>query len=83
VTARYGDTFCAPAAASSIDGPDDFSRSAARAGARFHVSEKFGQAMASGKVHLNDVDVVDKPAGLNNVTAYVGLVPGQTIFGRL
>jgi beta-lactamase class C len=44
---------------------------------RFHVSAKFGQAMAWENVHLNDVDVVDKPAGLNNATAYVGLVPAH------
>jgi beta-lactamase class C len=44
---------------------------------RFHVSEKFGQAMAWENVHLNDVDVVDKPAGLNNATACVGLVPAH------
>ena len=43
----------------------------------FHVSEKFGQAMAWENVHLNDVDIVDKPAGLNNATAYVGLVPAH------
>jgi beta-lactamase class C len=43
----------------------------------FHVSEKFGQAMAWETVHLNDVDVVDKPAGLNNATAYVGLAPAH------
>src|SRR6266702_318203 len=41
----------------------------------FHVSEKFGQAMAWENVHLSDVDVVDKPGGLNNASAYVGLVP--------
>jgi beta-lactamase class C len=41
----------------------------------FHVSEKFGQAMAWENVHLKDVDVVDKPGGLNNASAYVGLVP--------
>jgi beta-lactamase class C len=44
---------------------------------RFHVTEKFGQAMAWENVYLNDVDVVDKPAGLNNATAYVGLVPAH------
>jgi beta-lactamase class C len=44
---------------------------------RFHVSEKFGQAMAWENVHLNDVDVVDKPGGLNNASAYVGLVPAH------
>jgi beta-lactamase class C len=44
---------------------------------RFHVSEKFGQAMAWENVHLTDVDIVDKPAGLNNATAYLGLVPAH------
>jgi beta-lactamase class C len=46
---------------------------------RFHVSEKFGQAMAWENVYLNDVDIVDKPGGLNNATAYVGLVPAHKI----
>jgi beta-lactamase class C len=45
----------------------------------FHVSEKFGQAMAWETVHLDDVDVVDKPGGLNNASAYVGLVPAHRI----
>lgn len=43
----------------------------------FRVTEKFGQAMAWESVHLNDVVVVDKPGGLNNATAYVGLVPAH------
>jgi beta-lactamase class C len=43
----------------------------------FRVTEKFGQAMAWENVHLNDVVVVDKPGGLNNATAYVGLVPAH------
>lgn len=43
----------------------------------FRVTEKFGQAMAWENVHLNDVDVVDKPGGLDNATAYVGLVPAH------
>ena len=43
----------------------------------FHVSEKFGQAMAWETVHLNDVEIVDKPGGLNNASAYVGLVPAH------
>src|ERR1700754_542348 len=46
---------------------------------RFHVSEKFGQAMAWENVHLSDVEIVDKPAGLNNATAYVGLAPAHRI----
>lgn len=45
----------------------------------FHVSEKFGQAMAWENVHLDGVDVVDKPGGLNNASAYVGLVPAREL----
>jgi beta-lactamase class C len=45
----------------------------------FRVSEKFGQAMAWENVHLGDIDIVDKPGGLNNATAYVGLVPSRRI----
>ena len=43
----------------------------------FRVSGQFGQAMAWENIHLNDVVVVDKPGGLNNATAYVGLVPAH------
>ncbi|CAN7747238.1 serine hydrolase [Bradyrhizobium sp. LjRoot220] len=43
----------------------------------FRVDEKFGQAMSWETIHLNDVVVVDKPGGLNNTTAYVGLVPAR------
>jgi beta-lactamase class C len=43
----------------------------------FHVTDKFGQAMAWENVHLKDVDVVDKPGGLNNASAYIGLVPAH------
>jgi beta-lactamase class C len=46
---------------------------------RFRASEKFGQAMAWENVHLHDVDAVDKPAGLANATAYVGLVPAHKV----
>lgn len=45
----------------------------------FRVSEKFGQAMAWENVHLDGVDVVDKPGGLNNASAYIGLVPARKI----
>lgn len=45
----------------------------------FHVSEKFGQAMAWENVHVDGVDIVDKPGGLNNATAYLGLVPARKI----
>ena len=27
-----------------------------------------------GNVHLSDVEIVDKPGGLNNASAYLGLV---------
>ena len=45
----------------------------------FPVSEKFGQAMAWETVRLDDVEVVDKPGGLNNASAYIGLVPARKI----
>ncbi|MBR1192812.1 serine hydrolase [Bradyrhizobium sp. AUGA SZCCT0160] len=45
----------------------------------FHVTEKFGQAMAWENIHLNDVTVVDKPGGLNNASAYLGLVPAHKV----
>jgi beta-lactamase class C len=45
----------------------------------FEVSAKFGQAMAWENVHLGDVDIVDKPGGLNNASAYIGLVPKRNI----
>ena len=46
---------------------------------KFRVSEKFGQSMAWETIRLDDVEVVDKPGGLNNATAYVGLVPARDI----
>ena len=45
----------------------------------FRVTGKFGQAMGWEHVHFGDVDVVDKPGGLNNASAYVGLVPAHKI----
>lgn len=45
----------------------------------FRVGAKFGQAMAWENVHLGGVDIVDKPGGLNNASAYIGLVPAQKI----
>jgi beta-lactamase class C len=45
----------------------------------FRVSEKFGQAMAWETVHLDGVTVVDKPAGLNNASGYIGLVPTRRL----
>jgi len=69
--------------AASIDGGaiDPQLRQALRMTQResFHVTEKFGQAMAWENVHLNDVDIVDKPGGLNNASAYLGLVPAHKI----
>jgi beta-lactamase class C len=45
----------------------------------FHVSAKFGQAMAWENVHVDGIDIVDKPGGLNNASAYIGLVPARRI----
>ena len=45
----------------------------------FRVDEKFGQAMAWEHVRLDDVTVIDKPGGLNNASAYVGLVPARRL----
>jgi beta-lactamase class C len=46
---------------------------------RFEVSAKFGQAMAWENVHLDGVNIIDKPGGLNNASAYIGLVPKRNI----
>jgi beta-lactamase class C len=43
----------------------------------FGVSNDFGQAIAWENVHKNGIEVVDKPGGLNNATAYIGLLPQQ------
>jgi beta-lactamase class C len=43
----------------------------------FRVGPDFGQAIAWENVHRNGVEVVDKPGGLNNATAYIGLLPQQ------
>lgn len=43
----------------------------------FRVGADFGQAIAWENVHRNGIEVVDKPGGLNNATAYVGLLPQQ------
>ncbi|UGV28127.1 serine hydrolase [Rhodopseudomonas boonkerdii] len=43
----------------------------------FRVSDEFGQAVAWENVRRNGIEVVDKPGGLNNATAYVGLAPRQ------
>ncbi|WP_246799603.1 serine hydrolase [Bradyrhizobium sp. CCBAU 51753] len=43
----------------------------------FRIDEKFGQAMAWEDVRLDGVTIVDKPGGLNNASAYIGLVPAR------
>jgi beta-lactamase class C len=45
----------------------------------FRVSEQFGQAMAWETIDVDGVSIVDKPGGLNNATAYMGLVPGRKV----
>jgi beta-lactamase class C len=45
----------------------------------FRVSEKFGQAMAWENVDVDGVSIVDKPAGLNNASAYMGIVPARKV----
>jgi beta-lactamase class C len=45
----------------------------------FRADEKFGQAMAWENVHLGGLTVVDKPGGLNNASAYVGVVPARKL----
>ncbi len=43
----------------------------------FRVSEQFGQAIAWENVRLNGTSIVDKPGGINNATAYMGLLPAR------
>ncbi|PAY07763.1 serine hydrolase [Bradyrhizobium sp. UFLA03-84] len=43
----------------------------------FRVDAKFGQGMAWEHVRLDGVTVIDKPGGLNNASAYIGLVPAR------
>ncbi|MCC8979225.1 serine hydrolase [Bradyrhizobium sp. 10BB] len=43
----------------------------------YRVDAKFGQAMAWEHVRLDGVTVIDKPGGLNNASAYIGLVPAR------
>ncbi|WP_426435717.1 serine hydrolase [Bradyrhizobium genosp. P] len=45
----------------------------------FRVDNRFGQGMAWETVRLDGVTVVDKPGGLNNASAYVGLVPARKL----
>jgi len=46
---------------------------------RFRIDDKFGQAMAWENVRLDGVTVIDKPGGLNNASAYIGLVPARKL----
>jgi beta-lactamase class C len=45
----------------------------------FRVSPVYGQAMAWETINVDGVGVLDKPGGLNNASAYVGLVPARKI----
>lgn len=45
----------------------------------FRVSPQFGQAMAWETVYADGLSIVDKPGGLNNASAYIGLVPGRKV----
>jgi len=45
----------------------------------FRVDAQYGQAMAWEVNNLNGPTVIDKPGGLNNASAYVGLVPARKL----
>jgi beta-lactamase class C len=45
----------------------------------FRVNAQYGQAMAWEVNDLSGPTIVDKPGGLNNTSAYMGLVPQQKI----
>jgi beta-lactamase class C len=45
----------------------------------FRVDQVYGQAMAWETIDVDGVGVLDKPGGLNNASAYVGLVPARKI----
>ncbi len=45
----------------------------------FRISAQHGQAMAWEIVNAPGVTIVDKPGGLNNASAYIGLVPERRI----
>ena len=45
----------------------------------FRVSPTAGQAMAWETIAANGPTIVDKPGGLNNASAYIGLVPERRI----
>jgi beta-lactamase class C len=69
--------------AACIDGnvTDPLLREALRMTQRemFRIDEKFGQAMAWENVDVDGLDIVDKPGGLNNASAYIGLVPARKV----
>lgn len=46
---------------------------------RFRADAQFGQAMAWETVDVDGLAVVDKPAGLNNASAYMGVVPARNV----
>lgn len=45
----------------------------------FRVDAQYGQAMAWEVNNLHGTTIVDKPGGLNNASAYVGLVPARKL----
>ncbi len=45
----------------------------------FRVSPQYGQAMAWETDHTAGITIVDKPGGLNNASAYIGLVPERKV----
>ncbi len=45
----------------------------------FRVSPQYGQAMAWETNHTDGITIVDKPGGMNNASAYVGLVPERKL----
>jgi beta-lactamase class C len=45
----------------------------------FRVGREHGQAMAWETVEVEGLSIVDKPGGLNNASAYIGLVPGRKV----
>jgi beta-lactamase class C len=45
----------------------------------FRVNPQYGQAMAWETDHADGITMVDKPGGLNNASAYIGLVPERKL----
>jgi beta-lactamase class C len=45
----------------------------------FQVDAQYGQAMAWEINNTNGLTIIDKPGGLNNASAYLGLVPGRKV----